>query len=268
MERNINYNSLLSKLFEQWKKNYTEEDRAKFCEDGIMLKNDSSIDVDLLWEQASRRVIFMLKDCPDAYGYDTREMLTDKYGAEKGEKNRKLKVKFLKNLAMLLYGLLEMSSDNVDVFNDKYVDKRMPDVISCWNNKPFAFIESKKLAGGDTVSEKAILKALEDDEIFLKKELDILRPNIIVCCNATGDSIFNFVTQKYLNGKEVIKIGGDYILENGINVPDMKTCLWYYPVEKVVVIKVFHPSGAAKWKVLEKVFSPFRAFIKDINPSF
>ena len=269
MERNINYNSLLSELFDQWKKkNYTEEDRAKFCEDGIMLKNDSSIDVDLLWEQASRRVIFMLKDCPDGDGYDTREMLTDKYGAEKGEKNRKLKVKFLKNLAKLLYGLLEMSSDNVDVFNDKYVDKRMLDVISCWNTKPFAFMESKKLAGGKTVSEKAIIDALEHDEFFLKKELDILRPNIIVCCNATGDSIFNFVTHKYLNGKEVIKIGGDYILENGKKVPDMKTCLWYYPVEKVVVIKAFHPSGAANWKVFEKVFSPFRAFVRDINPSF
>lgn len=48
----------------------------------------------------------------------------------------------------------------------------------------------------------------------------------------------------------------------------MKTCLWYYPVEKVVVIKAFHPSGAANWKVFEKVFSPFRAFVRDINPSF
>lgn len=147
MERNINYNSLLSELFDQWKKkNYTEEDRAKFCEDGIMLKNDSSIDVDLLWEQASRRVIFMLKDCPDGDGYDTREMLTDKYAAEKGEKNRKLKVKFLKNLAKLLYGLLEMSSDNVDVFNDKYVDKRMLDVISCCY-KGISSFRSSKLEG-------------------------------------------------------------------------------------------------------------------------
>ena len=116
-------------------------------------------------------------------------------GIEKAYKNRELKVKFLKNLAKLLYGLLEMKSDYV--LNDKDVDNRMPKVIDCWNSKPFVFIESKKLAGGKTVNERAIEDALLLDEVFLKKELDILSPNIIVCCNATGDSIFNFITQKY-----------------------------------------------------------------------
>ena len=69
-------------------------------------------------------------------------------------------------------------------------------------------------------------------------------------------------------GKEVKIIGGDYILDNNQLVKDMRTCLWYYPSENVVVIKAFHPSVAADWKVLEKVFSPFRVFVKDINPSF
>lgn len=268
MEKFIKYNDLLSELFKQWIENYKEEDRERFCQDGIMIKYDSSIDVNQLWEYSPRRVVFMLKDCPDGGGYDTREMLTDTYGNEKGNKNRNIKVKFLRNLAKLLYGLLEMSPLNVDGFNDKYVNKRMSEVVKCWNSKPFAFIESKKLAGGKKVSEKAIIDAMNHDEIFLKKELDILKPNIIVCCNATGDSIFNFVTQKYFIGKEAKIIGGDYILDNNQLVKDMRTCLWYYPSENVVVIKAFHPSVAADWKVLEKVFSPFRVFVKDINPSF
>lgn len=49
---------------------------------------------------------------------------------------------------------------------------------------------------------------------------------------------------------------------------DMKTCLWYYPQDNVVVIKAFHPSVAANWKVLEKVFSPFRDYITNVNPAF
>lgn len=268
MEKYKKYNDLLSELFKQWIENYNEEDRERFCQDGLMLKNDSSLNVDFLWEHSPRRVVFMLKDCPDGTGYDTREILTDKFGTEKGHKNRNLKVKFLRNLAKLLYGLIEMSPLNVDEFNDKYVNKRIPEVVKCWNTKPFAFIESKKLAGGKTVSEKTILDSLDHDEFFLKKELDILRPNIIVCCNATGDSIFNFVTQKYFYGIDAIKIGGEYILDDGRIVADMRTCLWYFPSNNVVVIKAFHPSVAANWKVLEKVLSPFRSFIRDINPSF
>lgn len=267
-KKHINYNQLLDSLFDEWIESYETKERHLFCKDGIMLKNDSTIKVDLLWDHSPRKVAFLLKDCPDGWGYDTREMLLDKIGIEKAEKNRNLKVKFLKPLAMLLYGLLEMTLENVNELNNKYVEKRLPEVIECWNNKAFAYIETKKLAGGDTVSEKAIENALARDELFLKKELDILRPNIIVCCNVTGDSIFNFVTQKYLKGKEAMKFGGDYELKDGTFVPDMKTCLWYYPIEKVVVIKAFHPSGAALWKVLEKVFSPFRALIREVNHEF
>ena len=91
-------------------------------------------------------------------------MLLDKIGVEKANKNRELKVKFLKNLAKLLFGLLEMKAGSV--FNDKDVDNQMSEVIDCWNSKPFVFIESKKLAGGKTVSERAIENALLRDEVF------------------------------------------------------------------------------------------------------
>ena len=108
MKKYVNYNELLDTLFKRWKNSYNEDDRDKFCQDGIVYKNDSSIDVDLLWGQSSRRVAFLLKDCPDGYGYDTRELLLDKIGIEKAYKNRELKVKFLKNLAKLLFGLLSL----------------------------------------------------------------------------------------------------------------------------------------------------------------
>ena len=87
MEKYVNYNELLDTLFKQWKNSYNEDVRDKFCQDGIVYKNDSSIDVDLLWGQSSRRVAFLLKDCPDGYGYDTRELLLDKIGIEKANKS-------------------------------------------------------------------------------------------------------------------------------------------------------------------------------------
>ena len=182
MGKYVNYNELLDTLFKQWKNSYNKDVRDKFCLDGLVYKNDSSIDVDSLWGQSSRRVAFLLKDCPDGYGYDTRELLLDKIGIEKAYKNRELKVKFMKNLAKLLYGLLEMKSDYV--LNDKDVDNRMPKVIDCWNSKPFVFIESKKLAGGKTVNERAIEDALLLDEVFLKKETQIFKP---IAMNISND---------------------------------------------------------------------------------
>ena len=98
MGKYVKYNELLDTLFKQWKNSYNKDVRDKFCLDGLVYKNDSSIDVDSLWGQSSRRVAFLLKDCPDGYGYDTRELLLDKIGIEKAYKNRELKVKFLKNL--------------------------------------------------------------------------------------------------------------------------------------------------------------------------
>ena len=87
-----NYNQLLSDLFVDWIKSYPAEKRYLFCRDGIMLKNDPGINVDLLWEQSPRKVAFLLKDCPDEWGYDTRKMLLDEYGEEQGRKNRELEV--------------------------------------------------------------------------------------------------------------------------------------------------------------------------------
>lgn len=73
MKKDITYNERLDKLFEKWKSSYDEADIERFCEDGIMLKSDDSIDVNSEWEDVSRRVMFMLKDCPDGGGGTTLE---------------------------------------------------------------------------------------------------------------------------------------------------------------------------------------------------
>ena len=61
----INYNKLLDVLFESWIESYDEKDRERFCHDGLMRKNSSELDVNELWHNVKRRVMFILKDCPD-----------------------------------------------------------------------------------------------------------------------------------------------------------------------------------------------------------
>lgn len=80
-----NYNSELDELFEQWIASYPQEANAtgRFCKDGLVLKNGGSNDINRAWAGAERRIMFLLKDCPDGSGYDVRELLTKDPNAEK-----------------------------------------------------------------------------------------------------------------------------------------------------------------------------------------
>ena len=265
MEKDNNYNAMLDKLFVQWKNSYDETDWKRFCEDGIMLKADDSINVDREWESASRRILFLLKDNPDG-GHDTRLWLRDK---NNGDNNRNLRTIFIKRIAQAYYGLLYCNHGNIDEINHSVINSRKKTglVKRTWNERPFAFVEAKKLSGGKTVSENQLNRALQRDAKFLKEEFDILSPNVIVCCDNTGDSLFDFVTTCYLNNKCFQPYGGEYILENDWVVPNLTTCLRYYPDDRIVVIKSYHPSARVGWKFLEKIFSPYRAFIRE-HPDF
>jgi hypothetical protein len=128
MEKYINYNALLNTLFEQWENSYDEDDRKRFCKDGLMLKPYESLNVDQLWEEAPRRVMFLLKDCPDEWSWDTRELLS-KY--DKEGKIADLTETFYQRIAKLFFGLLENKS-NYRV-NDKIVNNNLIKVKEAWN---------------------------------------------------------------------------------------------------------------------------------------
>ena len=270
MENNvcyINYNGLLDALFENWMGTLDEEQKKLFCKDGLIIipdKKENPEYVNEKWEHSPRRVMFILKDKNTPDGDDIRRWLIDE---KNGENNRNLFGGIvgkgcLPNIAKILYGLLTAEKDKRPNFDS--VTNNMNDVRKFWNSKPFALIEAKKIAGFSTVSKKEIEYAINRDEIFLKKEIDILKPNIIVCCGA-DDTQFRFITEKYMNGKKHLEFGDK-------NFPDSKRpgCLWYYPEDQIAVIKSYHPTSHGKynpsWKVFERVISPFGGLMKDINP--
>ena len=118
---NESYNGRLNELFEEWKASCSESDRAadRFCEDGLTLKYkdvESGYDINAEWERAARRIMFIVKDCPDGWGYDTRRLLVgypDNEASRKGaDKTRNLKGGFFKNIAVMLYELYNMTEEN------------------------------------------------------------------------------------------------------------------------------------------------------------
>lgn len=255
----INFNQQLDELFKSWMESYPEDQRHLFCQDGLMLKTDKSVDVNERWQKSRRRVAFILKDNPDGWGNDTRLWLRDAKNADING-NR-----FLTTLAEILYALLHLDAtedSRLDLSYTKIHGLLHHEVADHFVNvDPFAFIEAKKLAGGETVSQREMGEAMERDCEYLKKELDILRPNIIVCFDRYN-SQFNFITRRYIGDKEAQVIAYDYTDESGRKLIGQRCCLWYYPDDNVVVIRSYHPSYGALWKTFERVVSPFHAFLK------
>lgn len=254
----MKFNEQLDKLFNDWEK-YTDSD--KFCKDGLVMKYGEPKDsVDEKWEKAERRVAFILKDNPDGWTTDLRTWLSV---GENYEHNRNLcggrvgQTGFLPNIARMFYGLYENPCIG-------FADINMAEVKKVWNEAPFALIESKKIAGTTTVSDQEIIKAIETNRDFLQKELDILHPNIIVCCDPSM-TIFHFVTDYYMsqNGNEndIIKHEYQYVLEDKV-IPNMICCAWYLRNINVLVILSYHPTrlGKSNWKIYERVVSPLRTF--------
>lgn len=262
---NSGYNARLNELFEEWIASYPEKDRHLFCLDGLPVKykdETSGYDINDEWEKSERRIMFLLKDCPDGGGYDTRTLLVGDEDNEQSltnaENTRNLKG-FYKNISILLYGLYNYPSCKYNHTNFKECKKEF---IETFNNVPFAYIESKKLAGGKSCPAEALEAALEKDSKFLSKEIEILKPNIIVCCDGEG-KLFNSIAENYFHGTPDDKWDYRYEFEDGSKA-NFSCRLFYYKKEGIVLIDSYHPSTRKEdWIFYEKVMSPFRQFIRD-----
>lgn len=265
------YNENLNKLFREWTDSYEANVRHLFCPDGLMVKykdENSGYDINKKWHDAERKIMFIVKDCPNGWGHDTRRLMTGYEDDEESQKNalntRTLKGRtgFFKNIARILYGLWYMTEDNKGKELAEQISNDTA-VIQAFNDIPFAYVEGKKLAGAKGCPDLKLREALERDGDFLVQEIAILQPNIIVCCDADG-IIFNHVVQKYFNGKipdDEHKWEYRYTLEGEYCDFDCK--LYYYEEEGVLLFHSFHPTrsrGKEDWKIKEKVLSPFREF--------
>ena len=264
---NINIGDELETLFKEWK------DRlgTHFTKDGVMYRNGKTNEqVEQEWFASPIRVAFLLKDQNQGNGtWDENISLwlkdvdwgdanaRDKWNAS-AEANRNIKNRFLKNIAYILWGLAKTDSNVVRCFSE--TKKRHNEVKDFFNSQPFALIECKKDPGGSNLDTKILCHHLDTYGDLLKKELDILHPNIIVCCGGSSE-IFKFITKSYYKEKEPIPFGGEYELEDGTDL-GFKTQLYYYPDDNVIVIDSFHPKcRKGDWLIFDRVLSPYRHFM-------
>ena len=256
MNRHINYNELLDALFEQWEDSYEQAEKDRFCRDGLLLKANPSLNINELWENSPLRVAFLLKDNPHG-GQDVRGWLIDE---KNGSINQNLENDFIKNIALIFYGILKTSQGQRYGYSE-VVKTKMQDVIREWNTTPFALIECKKNAGGSIVSLQEMKNAFKDYGNFISKELDILKPNVLICCDGE-DSQYDFVTKEYLSCSKF----EEKKYYHPAYKEKLECCIRYYENENIYVIKSYHPSyrGDAS-RIYERVISPFGGLINALK---
>lgn len=221
--KEVNYNEELDKLFRKWEKAAEEKGHKKFCADGLMYRGEkwekdnyigrSDGDENNLWSKATKRVLFLLKDSNGNPNCDIREFYPGGNG--------KIDITN-KNIAYWLYGLLSFEGKNnapefesLDFWNEVY---------PVFDNVPYAFMNAKKESGGSKITQRDLIIHLFFYEDFIKEEIEILDPDIIVCGGGSG------VIQQFLEG---------LIYEGSKKIND-----WIYYNEEYnkVIIDSYHPS--------------------------
>lgn len=262
---NTNISNELETLFKEWK------DRlplgANFTKDGIMYQNDVSEEQTIQkWLESPKRVAFLLKDqhqfdvstWDEDIRYWLKDMPQDNPGAlENKRRNRELIApifngkrvgkSILKPIAFLFWGLSMVEKGADWWFGD--VVANIKDVKKLINSHPFALVECKKDPGGPVCNDAVLNQHLQTYGGLLKKELEILNPNMIVC---THNSIYNSVKSMF---------PGDEITELGDN-PQLGNIAWHKNTD-TLIFKAFHPSARKSYQYMyDYVIHNYRLFLQ------
>lgn len=213
-----NYNEKLNALFDKWQEESgIKGEKDSFCRDGLIYKYGHYNNyVDELWDKSQKRILFLLKDPKEVSG-DSRDWLNY-------EKNQQLQSPFIKKLAYVLYGLSTVKDGKIADFWDITHEQ----LVRCFNEIPFAFVESKKQAGTIRIQDKVLNRYINDYKEFLTKEINILKPNIVICF---GGPQYHFAVTDLFKDAEKI--------DNNIYI-DKES--------KTLIIYSYHPSARKSYE--------------------
>ena len=224
-------NKELDEFFVEFENKFKENGHKNFCRDGLLYRNGNE---STLWNKSERRICFLLKD-PNA---DTSGKNVD------ARTYNNMVGNFGHRLAEWVYGLLKTEKNKKFPFSSAY-DKEKKENI--FKTAPFAIVNIKKEGGKAQVQDDIVKKFGEKYSDLLRRQLDILKPNIIVC----GGNVVFEIAREWIYKKE--KYESIRVTNN----------LFYYPNQKMILINSVHPSSRGK-EMQEKynaIINPFCDFL-------
>jgi len=163
------YQSEIDSLFKEWKDREPHKTNNNFIKDGI-------IDIDR-WNHVSTKVLFILREAyqheNETDGFNLVENLLAEEGQKKGKST-------WRNLGKWAYLLQNYPTEN-DIEN----------VTRDWFYYEEAFLSSAiinvKKSGGKSRSDiHEIIEIAKLDQDLLRKQVDLISPDIICCCGVFG----------------------------------------------------------------------------------
>jgi len=210
-------------LLERWYNKYSIEERDYFCYDGLIYsrnpQNDDKYECEIeaeKWENAKRKVLFLLKDTNDFPNDDADYRFSCFYDTDA--------VRTYKTFVVLLkwlWALNEVTPENLPKF-----DKTQEEYISLAQKYPMAIVNVKKIVGGASVKNQTLWDYYEKDKMFIKKQIcSILKPNIIVCGGGSG-TLLEMAKRLY----------------EDIEFEKINEWCYYCPQIGLILIDSYHPS--------------------------
>lgn len=226
-------NDTENKLFEEWNIEFGKNGDFGFCYDGLIYNgeltsnsmNRSSGNQEELWNNSKRKIVFLMKDPNNNEGEDYRE-----WGLYQKTSSR-----FFRFIYSWLNGLSKISSHGSIPPMVKELDTSIP----------LCIVNVKKASGKSHVSYGEVYDHFNKYSAFLKLQLDIYTPNIIVC---GGSWKMADIAKKTYAGTDFIKM-------------DNSNWIWYSIEKKLVIIDSYHPcaylSNEEKYNTLILEFQKF-----------
>lgn len=205
-------NTKLNLLFQSWKNEMINNGDIGFCEDGLIYRNGNE---DSLWNNTNRKILFLLKENNDNDGQDVREWT----GSINGYSPNGL---FYNRLSAWLYGLTNYMNNSYPTIEDAF---KATNQMKALSEYPYAYVNVKKKSGGAIADDSIVYDFGKRYANYLRQELDILAPNIIVC---GGQVVFNVATD---------------IIYKELMFTQKNSWVYYNNENNLILINSFHPTA-------------------------
>lgn len=205
-------NEQLNELFSEWKNAMLQNGHQGFCYDGLIYRKGKE---DLLWRNSKRRIVFLLKEQNDNDGEDVREWSGSINGLTPNGN-------FFNRLSAWLYGLTHITASTYPSLDEAFDPHNQ---MKALQEYPYAYVNVKKETGGAVANDNVVYTHATKYASFIRRELDILNGNIIVC---GGDVVF--------------RAARDLVYKD-ITFNEINDWVYYSQSHNLLLINSYHPAA-------------------------
>ena len=149
------------------------------------------------WREVNPRVLFVMKqpNSNDLLGEDYRA-----YGLDTMLGNQNWE-----QLLARLYGITHATAEGYPSYEEAI---RRENLVNIYHTQPFAVLNIIKEEGRGTTDRNALRRYVDRNKEFIRRQIDILRPHVIVCC---GAGVFDAVNSVMLPS---VASSGNWVKQN------------------------------------------------------